>query len=110
MSRELRFIVGLAVMAGITYLLRVLPMVFIKKKITNTFICSFLYYVPYTVLSVMTFPTVLYCTGSYYSGIAATAVCILLSYLGRGMMTVALGGVGTVIITEVIERYLIPLL
>ena len=50
------FFIYLLVMAGVTYLVRMLPMVLVKKKITNTFIRSFLYYVPYAVLSVMTVP------------------------------------------------------
>ena len=94
-------------MAGVTYLIRLLPILFIKRKIKSRFIRSFLYYVPYTVLTVMAFPTVLSCTGNYVSSIAATVVCMILAYFGRGMITVALGGALSVIITECIMRYLI---
>ena len=52
------FFVYILVMAGITYLIRMLPMVLIKKKITNRFVLSFLHYIPYTVLSVMTVPAI----------------------------------------------------
>ena len=58
------FIIYLIVMAGVTYLVRLLPMLLVRKKITSRFIRSFLYYVPYTVLSVMTVPAVFYSTNS----------------------------------------------
>ena len=54
------FVPYLIVMAGVTYLIRVIPFVLINKKIENRFINSFLYYIPYTVLSAMTFPAILY--------------------------------------------------
>ena len=110
MTRFVQFIISLAVMAGVTYLIRLLPMLFIKRKITNRFIRSFLFYVPYTVLTVMTFPTVLSFTGNYVSGIVASLVCILLAYFGRGMMTVAVGGALSVAICECAITYLLPLL
>ena len=100
MNDTVRFILGLAVMAGLTYIIRLLPMLFIKKKIENRFIRSFLYYVPYTVLAVMSFPTIVHCTGNIASGISATAACIVLAYMNLGMMPVALGGALTVLITE----------
>lgn len=56
MNNYVAFFSGLAVMAGVTYLVRMLPLVLVKKKIENKFINSFLYYVPYTVLAVMTYP------------------------------------------------------
>ena len=94
-------------MAAVTYLIRLLPLLFIKKELKSPFINSFLYYVPYVVLTVMTFPTVLYATGNYISGIVALAVCVTLSYFGRGMMTVALGGALSVFVTEIILKYLV---
>ena len=102
-----KFLPYLLVMALVTYLVRLLPLLFIKKEIKSRFIRSFLYYVPYVVLTVMTFPTVLYATGNYLSGITAVAVCILLAYFGRGMMTVAVGGALSVFITELILRYIV---
>ena len=57
-------ILGIAVMALVTYLIRVLPMVIFRKKITNVRVQSFLYYVPYAVLAAMTFPAVFSSTGS----------------------------------------------
>ena len=61
----------IAIMATVTYLIRVLPMTLIRKKITNPLIRSFLFYVPYVTLAVMTFPAIIEATGSIYSGIAA---------------------------------------
>lgn len=54
-------------MAGVTYLIRMLPLVLAKKEITNTYIKSFLYYVPYACLAAMTFPAILHATDSIYS-------------------------------------------
>ena len=57
-------ILCMALMAGMTYLIRVLPMVIFRKKIRSVFIQSFLYYVPYAVLAAMTFPAIFYSTGA----------------------------------------------
>ena len=62
------------VMAGVTYLIRLLPLTLIKKEIKNVYIKSFLYYVPYVTLSVMTFPAILHATASLWSGAAALTV------------------------------------
>ncbi len=59
------------VMAGVTYLIRLLPLTLIKKEIKNVYVKSFLYYVPYVTLSVMTFPAILHATASVWSGAAA---------------------------------------
>ncbi|MEY8337105.1 AzlD domain-containing protein [Lachnospiraceae bacterium 62-35] len=79
------------IMAGTTYLIRVLPMVIFKKKIKNIFIQSFLYYVPYAVLSAMTFPAILSATGSKMSAAIGCITAICLAYFNKGLLTVALG-------------------
>ena len=56
------FWIYLLVMAGVTYLLRMFPMVLIKEKIKNRFVLSFLHYIPYTVLAAMTVPAIIYAT------------------------------------------------
>lgn len=71
------------VMAGVTYLIRLLPLTLIKKEIKNVYIKSFLYYVPYVTLSVMTFPAILHATASLWSGAAALAVAAALAYRGE---------------------------
>lgn len=87
-------------MALTTYLIRVLPMVFLRKPLKNPFVRSFLYYVPYACLSAMTFPAILSSTDSVISGIAALAVAVLLGLKGKGMMVVALGSSAAVLVTE----------
>ena len=69
----------LAVMALVTYLVRMLPMTLFTKRITNRFLRSFLYYVPYAVLGAMTFPAIFFSTGGLISGIVGTAVGIVLA-------------------------------
>lgn len=103
----LQFFIYLLVMAGVTYLVRMLPLVFFRKKIESRFIKSFLYYVPYTVLSVMTFPAIFYSTGSVLSATVGAAVAVILAYVGRGLLTVAAGSAVSVLIVELILKYLI---
>ena len=104
------FVFYLLVMSGTTYLIRVLPLILIKRKITNRFVCSFLYYVPYAVLTVMTFPGVLNCTGNYVSGTLAFLVCMVVAYFSKSMLAVAISGAFTALLSECVIRYLIPLL
>lgn len=77
-------------MAGVTYLIRMIPLVFFRKKITNTFICSLLYYIPYAVLSAMTFPYVFYSTGNFYVGLIGTTIAVIASLSKRSLLTVAI--------------------
>ena len=79
----------IAVITLVTYLLRVLPLTLIRKQIKNTFIRSFLYYIPYTVLSVMTFPAALYATGNVLPACAGVAVAVILALLNKGLTVVA---------------------
>jgi len=82
----------IAVMAIVTYLIRVIPMVVFRKKIQSRFIQSFLYYVPYTVLAAMTFPAVFHSTASVVSSVGGCVVAVLLAYFEKGLLTVATGG------------------
>ena len=101
------FFLYLLVMAGVTYLVRMLPLVFCRRKIRSRFIKSFLYYIPYTVLSVMTFPAIFYSTGSVWSAILGAAVAVILAFFGRGLLTVAAGSAVSVLILEIILKYLL---
>ena len=94
------------VMAAVSYLLRVLPLTLIRKPIKNRFIRSFLFYVPYVTLAVMTFPAMVNDAASPVSGIAAFAVGIVLSWIGANLFTVALSCCGTVFLLEIIQMYL----
>ena len=102
MSISPQFLIYLAVMAGVTYLLRLLPMLLIRKKIKNRFICSFLYYIPYSVLAVMAVPAIFHATAYVLSGVAACAVAIILAYFRRGLITVATGAAAVALIFELI--------
>ena len=77
------------VMAGVSYLIRAVPLVLIRREITNKTVRSFLYYVPYVTLSVMTFPAILEATQSPWSGLAALVAGILLAFFGRSLLQVA---------------------
>ena len=98
----MKFIPYLIVMAGVTYLIRVIPFVLINKKIENKFINSFLYYIPYTVLAAMTFPAILYATGSMISAAAGLLAAVFLAYKGKGLLIVAIGACAAVLIVEAV--------
>lgn len=105
MSDFLGFLPYLLVCAGVTYLVRMLPLVLVKRKITNRFLCSFLYYVPYAVLGVMTVPAIFYATASVWSALAGFLVAVLLSFRERGLLTVAAASCLTVFLVEQILTY-----
>ncbi len=96
----MRLYLYVLVMAGVTYLIRMLPLVIFKKKIQNRFVRSFLYYIPYAVLAAMTFPAILFATASPLSGAVALAVALLASYLEWGLLPVALLSCTAVYIAE----------
>lgn len=96
----------LLVMAGITYLIRMLPMVLIKNKIKNRFILSFLYYVPYTVLSVMTIPAIFYATANVISATTGFLAALVMSYFGKSLLKVAAMSCAVVYVTELIMNLL----
>lgn len=93
------------VMAGVTYIIRMLPLTFFKKKIENPFINSFFAYVPYAVLGAMTFPDILYSTGSVISAFFGFITAIYLSFKEKSMITVSLASVFVVFIAERILCY-----
>jgi branched-subunit amino acid transport protein len=80
----------IAIMVLTTNFVRVLPLTLIRKPITNTFIKSFLYYVPYVTLSVMTFPAILNATGSPVSGIMALIAGTIAAYMGLSLFPVSI--------------------
>ena len=88
------------VMAAVTYLIRMAPLVLIRREITNRTVRSFLHYVPYVTLSVMTFPAILEATQTPWSGLAALAVGIAMAWLGRSLFQVAVGSCLVVLVVE----------
>lgn len=95
-------LLAILVMAGVTYLIRVLPLVVIRREIKNRYIRSFLHYVPYVTLSVMTVPAIFTATGSIWSAVAALAVAVVLSLLKCKLPVVALCACVTVFLVELL--------
>lgn len=96
------FFIYLALMAGSTYLIRAIPFAVVNKKIENQFIKSFLYYIPFAVLSAMTFPAILYATDSVVSAAIGFAVAILFALKGKSLTTVAVAACVAVFLAECI--------
>ena len=90
------------IMAAVTFLIRVLPLTLIRKKITNVTLRAYLYYVPYVTLAVMTFPAIIEATNSVWSGLAALIVGVLLAYFGVSLFGVAVCSCVVVFIIELI--------
>lgn len=89
----------IAVMAGITYLIRMIPFTLFRRKIKSRFLQSVLYYIPYAVLSAMTFPAIFYSTSSTATAVAGTAVAVILAYFKLPLTVVALSACATALIT-----------
>ena len=90
----------IAVMAFVTYLIRVIPLTVIRKQIRNRFLRSFLYYVPYVTLSIMTFPAILEATDNIWAGLAALVCGTILAYFGVGLFGVAISSCVLVFVLE----------
>ena len=90
------------VMAVTTYFIRVLPLTLIKKEITNVTVRSFLYYVPYVTLAVMTFPAIMEATQTPVSGIGALVVAIVLAWRGKSLFEVSVLSCVVVFILELL--------
>lgn len=95
------------VMAGVTYLIRMLPLALSKKEITNNYIKSFLYYVPYACLAAMTFPAILKdSTANIYSALMGFITAVITAYKGKSLLVVALAACAAVFIAERILAFL----
>lgn len=90
----------LLIMFAVVYAIRVLPLTLVRKPIKNRFIQSFLYYVPYVTLAVMTFPAIVDATQSPLAGAAALALGVILAWLGAGLFPVAVSCCAVVFILE----------
>lgn len=88
------------IMVVVTFLIRVLPLTLIREKIKNQFLRSFLYYVPYVTLAVMTFPAILNATGSALAGALAFVVGIVLAWNKAGLFKVSISCCLVVFIVE----------
>ncbi|MBO5485603.1 MAG: AzlD domain-containing protein [Eubacterium sp.] len=94
----INLLIGVAIMAGITYLIRVLPITIFQKKIKSVWIQSFLFYVPYAVLAALTFPAIFYGTGNFTASVVGTIVALILAWFNTGLVIVALGAVVSALI------------
>ena len=92
--------VYIAVMAAVSYAIRVLPLTLIRKPIKNQFIQSFLYYVPYVTLAVMTFPAIINATQSPIAGAAALVVGIAAAWFGASLFQVSVSCCAVVLVLE----------
>ena len=88
------------IMAGVSYAIRALPLTLIKKPITNKFLQSFLYYVPYVTLAVMTFPAIVNATQSPFAGLVALIVGIAAAWFGADLLIVAVSCCVVVLLLE----------
>lgn len=94
------------VMAVTTYLIRVLPLLFLKKPIKSRFIRSFLHYVPVACLTAMTFPAILYTTDHAVSGAVGLVVAVVLALKNKSLIVVAAAGCLSVFLMEQLLRIL----
>lgn len=97
-----QFFIYLMIVALSTYLIRAVPFSLIREKVTNTFIKSFLSYIPYTVLAAMTFPGALYVTGSIISALIGITVALLFAIKGKSLTIVAIMACLSALIVELI--------
>ncbi len=84
------YLAHLLVMAGVTYLIRMLPLTVFRREIKSVFVKSFLYYVPYAVLGAMTIPGIFSSTGNAWTATAGLIVAVIMAWRGRSLLTVAI--------------------
>lgn len=102
MSSNIFIYIG--VMALVTYLVRAIPLTLIRREIKSKFIRSFLYYVPYVTLSVMTFPAILSVTGNWISALVGFLAALIVSLAGKGLPVAVIASCASVFLTEIIMR------
>ena len=98
----MNFYIYLLVTAGTTYLVRMLPLVLMKGKIRSRFLLSFLHYIPYAVLSVMTVPAIFSATGDLHTAAAGFIVALVLAWRGKSLLTVAAAACAAVLAAELL--------
>ena len=97
------FFILLVVMAGTTYLIRAVPFTLFRKKIGNKRVKAFFDYIPYTVLSAMTFPAILYSTSSVISAAAGAVTALILAYKGKSLLVVAIATCAAAFLVSLLE-------
>ncbi len=99
MSDNLKMVLLVLTMAAVTYLIRVIPFAFFRKRIKSRYVNSVMHYMPFAVLAAMTFPYVFYSTGNFYTALVGTGVAIIAALCKRSMLTVAILACITVFIS-----------
>lgn len=94
---------SVAVMALVTYLIRMLPLAVFRRKIQNRFVLDFLYYVPYAVLAAMTIPAVFYSSDGLLSAAAGFIVAVVMSFFERGLLLTAVAACAGVFAVELLQ-------
>ncbi len=95
-------LIAVLLMALVTYIPRVLPISIFRKEIKSKYIKSFLQYVPYAVLGALTFPDIINSTGNYKTALFGTVVSLILAYMGKSLVLVALGAILTVLAVGIV--------
>lgn len=98
----MKFLLYITVMAGVTYLVRMLPLVLVKHQIHNRFVLSFLHYIPYAVLAVMTVPAIFSSTSHLISAVVGFLFAVITAYFEKSLLTVAIVSCASVLVTELV--------
>lgn len=98
----MQFWIYLLVTAGVTYLVRVVPLVLVKGRIRNRFVLSFLHYIPYAVLSVMTIPAIFYAAEDPVSAMAGFLIAVILAWREKSLVQVAAAACGAVLLAQLL--------
>ncbi len=106
MNDKLYLVCAVLVMALITYIIRLLPLTFFRKKITNRYIKAFLNFVPYSVLGAMTIPDAFASTGSIPSAALGITAALLLSFKGKGLLLVSIVSCAVVFVVDLILMFI----
>ena len=98
----MKTLISILVMAGVTYLVRMIPFTIFRKQVKSRFIKSVLFYLPYAVLSAMTIPTIFYSTGNLTSALVGTAVAVVVAFFDKPLIVVALAAAASAFVAEMI--------
>lgn len=99
---EMNIYIYIITMALVTYLVRAVPLVLLRRKIENGFVNSFLYYVPYSCLTALTLPSIFYSTESVISAACGLAAAVFLGFKGKGLIVVASVACAVVFVVELV--------
>lgn len=98
----MKTLISILVMAGVTYLVRMIPFTLFRKQVKSRFVKSVLFYLPYAVLSAMTIPTIFYSTGNMTSAAIGTVVAVIVAFFDKPLIVVALAAAASAFVAEMI--------